>query len=164
MTRDHQPVAVELPVLVAERTKPAPGVVVPLVGKAHGDAIVLKGPQLLDQSVVELAVPLATEKRHDLLSADDELGPVAPAALHAVGERDTLGVARIPAVLGRAHLLDRCVERERWQWGPGLGALGRAIGEPRHTMSSQAPTTMPAGAPLQRQLLTPCWDARRAAL
>ena len=66
-------------------------VVVPLIGEAHGDAIVLKGPQLLDQSVVELAVPLATEKRHDLLSADDELGPVAPATLHAVGDATRSG-------------------------------------------------------------------------
>src|SRR5215813_5572158 len=105
----HESLGVELPVLVAERAEPVARVVLPLVRESHRDAIVLERPQLLDESVVELAVPLATKKRHDLLATDDELGSIPPPAVDAVGASHSLGLARIPAVLRRPHLVDRCV-------------------------------------------------------
>jgi hypothetical protein len=41
---------------------------VPLVGKAHGYTVVVEGPHLFDESVVELLVPLARQKRFDRLA------------------------------------------------------------------------------------------------
>src|SRR5262249_23073584 len=55
----HQTVLVKLPVLVAVTTEPVTAIVVPLVGEPHGDAVVAERPYLLDQSVVELLIPLA---------------------------------------------------------------------------------------------------------
>src|SRR5690348_7008202 len=74
----HQPFGRELPVLVAVAAEPLAGVVVPLVGEAHGDALLRERPQLLDQPVIELARPLALQELADLLAADRELRPVAP--------------------------------------------------------------------------------------
>src|SRR5262245_65886240 len=47
----HEALLVELPVLVAVAAEPVIAVVVPLVGEAHCDAVVAKGPELLDQPV-----------------------------------------------------------------------------------------------------------------
>src|SRR6266853_4886902 len=77
-TTSHQPVGVELPVLVAVGAEPVTRVIVPLVGKAHGDAVLAEGPDLLDQSVVEFAVPLAAQKLLNGSAPAEELGPVAP--------------------------------------------------------------------------------------
>src|SRR5262245_31569451 len=63
----HQPLRVELPVLVTEGAKPVAGVVMPLVRESNGDAIILERPQFLDQSIVQLAVPFAPKKRDDVL-------------------------------------------------------------------------------------------------
>src|SRR5262245_48556574 len=81
----HQPLRVELPVLVTEGAKPVAGVVMPLVRESNGDAIVLERPQLLDQSIVQFAAPFASKKRDDLLAPGDEFRPIAPAALETVG-------------------------------------------------------------------------------
>jgi hypothetical protein len=53
-------------------------VVAPLVGKAHGDTIVAEGPDLLDQAIVELPVPLAREERRDGVATPQKLRTVAP--------------------------------------------------------------------------------------
>jgi hypothetical protein len=70
----------------AKRPEPVARIVMPFIGEAKVDPIVLKRPKLLDQSVVQLPRPFALEKRDDLLSADNELGPVPPTALRAIGE------------------------------------------------------------------------------
>ncbi len=49
----HQAGRVELPVLVAIGAEPVAAIVVPLIGKAHGDPVLRKGPQLFDQPVVK---------------------------------------------------------------------------------------------------------------
>src|SRR5215471_19432968 len=95
----HQAVCVEFPVLVAVAAEPAAAVVVPLIGEAHGDAVVAVGPELLDQAVVELSVPLARQERLDGLTPLQELDAIPPAAVSRVGERDASGVAGVPAVL-----------------------------------------------------------------
>ena len=61
----HQPVVVEFPVLIAVAAEPVTAVVVPLIGEAHGDAITAERPELLDQAIIELAVPLARQERND---------------------------------------------------------------------------------------------------
>src|SRR5271170_5238287 len=84
MARRRQAILVELPVLVAIRTKPVARIVVPFVSEADGDTIVAKRPQFLDETVVKLARPLAPKKRGDLLAPGEELGPVAPPARRIV--------------------------------------------------------------------------------
>src|SRR5262245_60636747 len=100
----HQAVLVELPVLVAIAAEPVAAVVVPLISEAHGNAILAEGPDLLDQPIVELALPLAHQERLDGLAALKHLGAIAPAAVDRVGERDARGIACIPRVFGHARL------------------------------------------------------------
>src|SRR6266566_7025279 len=111
----HKAVFVELPVLVAVAAIPVAAVVVPLIGKAHGDAILPKRPEFLDQTVLELAVPLACQKRLDGRAALQEFGAVAPAAVGRVRERDASRIARIPRVFGQARLLRGGLRGERWK-------------------------------------------------
>jgi hypothetical protein len=54
----HEAVGIELPVLVAIGTKPVSRIVVPLIGKPDGNSCLRPSPQLLDQSVFELLIPL----------------------------------------------------------------------------------------------------------
>ena len=62
----HVAVGIELPVLVAVRAEPVAGIVVPLVGKTHGNAVPVACPQILDQPVVEFARPFARQQRDDV--------------------------------------------------------------------------------------------------
>ena len=50
---------VEFPILIAVRAIPLAGIVVPLVFKANGDAIVAERPQLFLQATVQFLVPFA---------------------------------------------------------------------------------------------------------
>jgi hypothetical protein len=75
------------------------------VGVAHGDAVAGEGPQLLDQAVLQFAVPLAGEEGLGLFTAAAELGTVAPMGIEG-GECDLGRVAAVPAVLGQADFLD----------------------------------------------------------
>src|SRR5258708_6614501 len=59
----HQAMRVELPILVTVAAEPVSAVVVRLVGEAHGDAVAMERPELLDQAIVELPVPLAGTPR-----------------------------------------------------------------------------------------------------
>src|ERR1700732_1145875 len=85
----HQAMLFEFPVLVAIAAEPVPAVIVPFVGKAHGDSARMEGPEFLDQPVVELAVPLSGQKGFDRLASLQEFGAVAPPTVGGVGERDT---------------------------------------------------------------------------
>jgi hypothetical protein len=53
----HQAVLPEFPVLVAIGTEVDSALVMPLMGEANRDAVVREGPDLLDQSVVDLLGP-----------------------------------------------------------------------------------------------------------
>jgi hypothetical protein len=123
MTHRHQAVFIKLPVLIAERAKPVSRIIMPFISEANGDPIALKRPKFLDQSVIELPHPLALEKTHDLLSADDELGPVASPALCAVGERHLFRITGVPSILSRSNFLDGRFERQRRERRPGFGGL-----------------------------------------
>src|SRR5262245_10399824 len=105
-TPAHQTIVIELPVLVPIGAEPVAGIVVKLICKAYGYPIVGERPQLLDQAVVELPVPLACEKGDYGLTAVDELRSVSPVAIDCVGQGDTFRVARVPAILRRSHFLD----------------------------------------------------------
>src|SRR5438128_6622170 len=82
----HQAALVEFPVLVAVGSEPVARIVVPFVGKAHGDAGGAAGPQFLDQPVVQFLGPFAAEERLDRLAALQELLAVAPDAVRRIGE------------------------------------------------------------------------------
>src|SRR5262245_14615779 len=70
----HESRFVELPVLVAVGAEPVARIVVPFIRKAHGDAVAMAGPELLDEPVVELPGPLANEELPDSLAPGQELG------------------------------------------------------------------------------------------
>ena len=111
----HQSVGIERPVLIAVRAEPLPGVVVPFVSEAHGDAAPVVRPQLLDQAVVELPCPLALQEGLDGVMPDRKLGAIAPHAVPRVGLHHALRVARIPGIFREAHLLGGGFVRERRQ-------------------------------------------------
>src|SRR6516162_5743724 len=104
---------VEFPVLVAVAAEPVATVVMPFIGKTHRDAVLAKGPDLFDQAVVELAAPLARQKRLNRRAALQKLRTVAPAAVGRVGESNPRRIARIPCVFGRSHPLRGSLGVER---------------------------------------------------
>src|SRR5580692_4516314 len=77
-----------------------------LVGKPHRNAISTERPKLLDQSVFELARPLAREERNNLFTSVYKLSAIAPAAVNCISKTCAVRVASIPRVLGDAHLGD----------------------------------------------------------
>jgi hypothetical protein len=68
----HQPVLIEFPVLVAIAPEPMATVIVPFVRETNRNPVLPERPNLLDQAVVEFAIPLARQKRFDFRSALDE--------------------------------------------------------------------------------------------
>src|SRR5580692_9575374 len=106
-THAHQAVRVEFPVLIAVAAEPASRIVAPFVGEANGDAVLMKGPEFLDQPIVELAVPFAGQKRLDRGPALKELGAVSPPAVFRISERHARRVTGVPGVLGPTRLLRR---------------------------------------------------------
>src|SRR5262245_54055782 len=126
MTRCHQTVFIELPVLIAVGSKPVSRIVVTFISEAHGDPIVLKRPQFLDQPVLEFPRPFASKKGDNLLPADEEFGPVAPPALIAVGKSHFFRITRIPSVFRKADLLNGgfVIERRQWRTRQHMFLLG----------------------------------------
>src|SRR5882757_7328835 len=114
----HQALFVELPILVAIALKPVAGIVVPFICKAHGYPVVAKRPDLFDQPILQLANPLAYEECLDGLAATNELGAVAPDAIHRIGKRYFGRIAGVPRVLRHAYLLRGCFRGERRKWRP----------------------------------------------
>src|SRR5450432_1581505 len=88
----HQSLVIELPVLIAVTPVPVAGIVVPFVSEANGNAAPSKCPELLDESVVEFALPLACEEDHDRLAPGGKFGPIAPLAIKRVRECYARGV------------------------------------------------------------------------
>src|ERR1700730_17194834 len=101
----HQAMLVEFPVLVAIAAEPVPAVIMPFIGKADRDVVRIEGPDLLDQPVLELAIPLFRQKCLDRLASLEEFGAVAATTVGAVGERDARRIARVPGVLGQTRFL-----------------------------------------------------------
>src|ERR1700733_8228896 len=132
-TDSHQPIGVELPVLIAVRAEPASRILAPFVGEANGDTIVVKGPEFLDQPIVELAVPFAGQKRFDRRAPLKELRTVSPPGVFGIGERHARRVAGVPRVLGPARLLRRGFLIIGWQR--------------RSTHGLRSPIPPPAGSP-----------------
>src|SRR5262245_49681224 len=115
-TPPHQAFCVELPILVSVAAEPVTGIVVPFIGKAHGDPILPKSPHFLDQPIVELAIPLARQKRLDFRAAANEFDAVSPDAVGRVGKSYASRIARIPGILGKTRLLCGSFGGKGWQW------------------------------------------------
>src|ERR1700726_2921320 len=75
----HEPILIELPILIAIRAKPIPRVIVPFIGEAHGHTITLERPKLLDQPIVQLFRPFASKKCDDFLPSVHKFRAVSPA-------------------------------------------------------------------------------------
>src|SRR5258705_2735198 len=105
----HEAAGIELPVLVPVGAEPLAAVVAPLVGEPDRDPVLVKRPQLLDEPVLQLAGPLPGEELDDRVPAGEELGAVAPDAVHRVAGRDLRGIAAVPRVLGEPDLPGRAV-------------------------------------------------------
>src|ERR1035441_9857791 len=67
--------------------EPLPAVVAPLIGKAHRNPVLPTTPDSLDQAVVELPLPYASEKRLDSFAALQKLDAVSPSTVWGIGDR-----------------------------------------------------------------------------
>src|SRR6185312_15286803 len=101
----HQPVLIELPLLVAVGAMPLTTGIVPFILKAHRDAIAVERPEILDQAIVELVRPFAFQEGDDRRAPFEKLRTITPAAVLGIGKRDAFGIARIPGVLRHAGFL-----------------------------------------------------------
>jgi len=81
----HKTIVVEFPIFIAIGAKPVSGIIVPLVGKAHRDAIAGESPKLFYQSVAQFFGPFACKKRDDFLPAIHEFRTVSPLGVWRVG-------------------------------------------------------------------------------
>src|SRR5262249_33187432 len=61
-TSAHQSLLIKFPILVAIAAEPIAAVVMPFVRKPYCDTILTKGPDLLNQAVIQLPAPLARQK------------------------------------------------------------------------------------------------------
>ena len=96
------------------------GVVVPLVLEPDGDVVVRKSPEFLDEAIVLLSLPLASEEGLDLFPAVDKLGAVTPLAIDRVRQGNAIGVAAVPRVFRRSDLSERRLSRKRGDYGRGV--------------------------------------------
>ena len=94
----------ELPVFIAIGAKPRSAVVAPFVGESHGDAMVGKGPEFLDESIVEFRLPFPVKEGPYLISSHRKFGAVTPDRVAGVDQRDPFGITRIPGIFGASHL------------------------------------------------------------
>src|SRR5215203_1742069 len=110
----HQAVLVELPQFISVTSPPLPILVVRLVLEPDRDAIICEAPEVLFESVVELASPLALQEVPDCLAALEELVAIAPLRIFVVGQCDLIGVAGVPGILCQLHLLPGVLLVEGW--------------------------------------------------
>src|SRR4051812_43867817 len=110
----HEPVVVELPILIAVGSEPVAAVVVPLVRKSDGNTILVKGPELFDQPIVQLLGPLAPEKPDDLIPPDEKFRTISPCAVDRVRHRHFFRISRVPGVFGEPHFRACRVTIEWW--------------------------------------------------
>jgi hypothetical protein len=58
----HQALLVEFPIFVAIAAEPIAAVVMPFVSEPYRDAVLAKGPDFLDQAIVQLPVPFGCQE------------------------------------------------------------------------------------------------------
>ena len=103
----HETIGGEFPVLVPVSAKPLPSCIMKFIFEPHGDAVAAKAPKFFAQAIVEFARPFAPEQFDDGRTPIAELGAVAPFRVLRIGQRNALGVATVPAVLGELDFEER---------------------------------------------------------
>ena len=58
----HQAFNIKLPIFIAVRTEPMAAVVVPFIGEPHGYSVFMKGPQFLDQTIIQFFGPFTEQE------------------------------------------------------------------------------------------------------
>src|SRR5215510_10569525 len=101
----------------------------------------VKGPQLLDEPIVEFLIPLASEELDNRFPTGKELRPIPPLAAGRVCQRNSLWIPGIPGILSHANLLCCRFCIERWKWWSwlfvfthlnSLKLIWRFFPQPRH--------------------------------
>src|SRR6266550_5438760 len=113
MAKPHQAMVTKLPILIAIRAEPIPGIIVPFVGEAHGNAIPGVSPEFFDKPVVQFFRPLALQKLDDLLPSVRKLGAVSPTRVDCVSQGHLFRITRIPSIFRQANLLNGSLASER---------------------------------------------------
>ncbi len=75
-----------------------PGIIVPLVGETHSNAISLVNPKFFNQPVVQLFRPLAFQELDDLLPPMGKFGAISPARVDCISEGHLFWITRIPSI------------------------------------------------------------------
>src|ERR1700733_11220571 len=113
VTMMHDPFGIEFPVFVSIRAVPLSRIVMEFISEANRDPVAIVSPELLDEAVIQLALPFAHQEAHNLFPSVDELCPVPPHTVRCIGERDLLGIARVPAVFCLTNLKNGSLFRKR---------------------------------------------------
>ena len=111
----HVAESIKFPLFVAVGAEPLAGIIVPFIFEAHGDTVVMRGPEFFLEAIIQLAVPLAPEEFHDLRAAGDKFGAIAPFGIFGVSEGNAVGVAGVPGVFGGLDFLPGGFFGERGQ-------------------------------------------------
>ena len=115
----HVTLFIKFPVLISIRAKPVPRIIMPFIGESDGNAISLERPKFLNEAIVQFPVPFSSQKLHDSFTARQELGTIAPGAIHRVSQGDPLRLACIPGIFGQPDFLGGGLRIKRWQWRSG---------------------------------------------
>src|ERR1700722_4394373 len=102
-TDRHETALGKLPIFISVAAKPIAVGVVPFVGKSYRDPILSKRPYLLDEPIVQLALPFACQEPLDLRPSIQKFRTVPPAAVFGVGQYDPRRVTTVPGVLSQAR-------------------------------------------------------------
>lgn len=89
----HKARCIVFPIFVAVGTEPVAAIVMPFIGIADGNPVLIECPQFLDQPVVEFLCPFAGQERDDFAPAGGEFCAVSPSAVFRVGKGHALRVA-----------------------------------------------------------------------
>ena len=96
----HETVQLEFPELDAKGPIPLPRIVVPLVFKLNGHAVLPKSPQRLLQRIIKFPIPFPFQKLLYLLPPLQEFRAIAPLTIFRVCKHNPLWIPCIPQILG----------------------------------------------------------------
>jgi hypothetical protein len=88
MTKFHQSVLIEFPILIAMGSEPLSLLVVVFVTESYGDAIFGMCPDLLDKAIIAFYTPFIAKKSGNFVSSVQKLRPIAPHSILGVRHFD----------------------------------------------------------------------------
>lgn len=100
----HQTIGRKFPILIAVGTEPVAAVVAVFIGIPHGNTVFGKGPELLDEPVVQFRCPFSFQKRLCLGASGRKFSAVAPFRVLGIGQSNPRRVAAVPAIFGEADV------------------------------------------------------------